>query len=725
MLYLFCANFIDTFSFRLYNEYRGFFTQFCTQNTVRLGVINMATINDIAKIAGVSTSTVSHTVNKTRYVSPELVERVEKAIQELDQLPNFVRKKANTLTKSTSTKYILFLISDKKSTFQQQVESQVDELLSNTEYVLITLNYCKDNRRLEILDSYFMNTPGLAGIIAFPDEDELALESMLGSVKLPVVILGREMKNFTTDSIVSDTFDGAYKATKHLIKNGHEHIAFLGSAQNRNPQRLGGYCKALKDYDISFNPDYAISNLNSETEIFGRLDNMLSGNQIPTAVLAANFSTVLPLFKYIEAHNILCPKDLSIVSFNDFEWAPLHTPPITCVKQNTSEFARLAVSMLMERIYRSESANAPTHGINYKHIVLPTKLNVRASTCGIGRGPFGEKAENADSLILSEQEMEMIRNKGYSAAISFHYAGKAWMQLQQKGIKEIFDHLGISIIAITDAHFKPELQCKQLDSLLLLEPDVIIAIPTDNTQTSEAFKRIATSNSKLVLIANIPDGLTSSDYVSCVSTNEHSHGRNMGQGLGEYMLKHGLKNVGLIKHGVKNFYTTNQRDNAAEQVLVEEFPEITICGTIEFAFESEVFQKTYEFIKRNPSIEALYVSWDGPAMEVISALSEATRTDIVVVTGDLDYPIAMNMAKGGMIKMLSAQCPFEQGQAIALAAANSLLGKATPSFIGVEPISVTCENLLKSWKQVFKEDPPLQLKEAFRQNPNYVVDKIN
>ena len=53
----------------------------------------MATINDIAKIAGVSTSTVSHVVNRTRYVSPELVERVEKAIQELDELPNFIVKK--------------------------------------------------------------------------------------------------------------------------------------------------------------------------------------------------------------------------------------------------------------------------------------------------------------------------------------------------------------------------------------------------------------------------------------------------------------------------------------------------------------------------------------------------------------------------------------------------------------------------------------------------------
>jgi len=79
------------------------------------------------------------------------------------------------------------------------------------------------------------------------------------------------------------------------------------------------------------------------------------------------------------------------------------------------------------------------------------------------------------------------------------------------------------------------------------------------------------------------------------------------------------------------------------------------------------------------------------------------------------------MAKGGMIKMISAQCSYEQGQAIALAAANAMLGKKTPSFIGIEPISVTPANLLKSWSQIFKEEPPSELKQAFKKSANYIA----
>ena len=73
--------------------------------------------------------------------------------------------------------------------------------------------------------------------------------------------------------------------------------------------------------------------------------------------------------------------------------------------------------------------------------------------------------------------------------------------------------------------------------------------------------------------------------------------------------------------------------------------------------------------------------------------------------------------------MLSAQCPYEQGEAIALAAANALLGKETPSFVGIEPVCVSPENLLKTWKNIFKEDPPAELRNAIRQNPNHVSQK--
>lgn len=682
----------------------------------------MTTINDIAKMAGVSTSTVSHVVNRTRYVSPELVEKVEKAIEELEELPNFIVKKTKGGRNTAEQKYILFLASEKGSLFQEQVEAYTDSLLKDTEYVLISVNYNKEPEKLEILRASLMGPQQLCGIIAFPDEADVLKKDFFQDICVPVVLIGKSVEGFETDVLLPDTLEGGYRVTKHLIKSGHENIAFLGSSQDYAAKRFEGYKSALEDNGIAFNSKLAFINLNTETEIFGVLDRMLTETVTPTAVIAANSFPLVPLLKYLNAHNISIPKDISVVSMNDFEWASLLTPGITCINKQPEEFAEMAVKILSERIRKGEAADASELHMKYQNIKLAAQLNVRGSTCGIGRGPFGEKAESADVLVLSETEKEAVRQKEYTAAISFHYTGKAWMQLQEKGIKKIFGDLGISLIAVTDAHFDASLQCKQLESIQFLEPDILIAIPVDSQDTAGAFQKIAGSNTKLVLITNIPDGITSKDYVSCISVNEHSHGRNMGNGLGEYMVHHGLKNVGMIRHGDKNFFATKQRDDAAEQVLAEEFPEIHICGQIDFLSEGEVYRKTLEFMKRHPETEALYVSWDGPALEAMKALTETNRTDVAVVTGDLDYSIAMNMAKGGMVKMLSAQCPYEQGEAIALAAANALLGKPTPSFIGIEPVCVTSENLLKTWNGIFREEPPMEMRRAIRQNSNYIYE---
>ena len=90
----------------------------------------------------------------------------------------------------------------------------------------------------------------------------------------------------------------------------------------------------------------------------------------------------------------------------------------------------------------------------------------------------------------------------------------------------------IQIIAVVDAHFDPELQSKQLRSLKLLEPDILISIPTDTKITSQAYHEIASGKTKMIFMSNIPNGFKANDYVSCISVNERSHGRNIGRGLG-------------------------------------------------------------------------------------------------------------------------------------------------------------------------------------------------
>ena len=668
------------------------------------------TIKDIAERAGVSISTVSHVVNQTRYVSPELVKKVEQAIRQFDYLPNFViKKQKNSQSAQVNGKGILFLKAGHNSFFGQDVEQKVVQALKGFDYFLLTANY-QGPVQFQNLDEDILSHPGIAGIIAFPGTASEDMLQVLQRKKLPLVVISNAVDGISADYIASDSEDGVYRAVLHLIRNGHEHIAFLCEDLGEKTSRYKGYHRAMEESGITQDPGLLHTGLTAQETIYAALDQMFERNVPPTAVLAGTHSIVAPLFQYMNLHNIKCPKDLSVIGFNDFEWGTLNSPPITIVKQDADGIAKAAVGRLIELIEKPKSKQAE-HAL----ITLPTKLVVRSSTAGVARGPFGEKADSIESLILTEQEMEDIAKHNYTAAISFHYMGKALMDLTLRGVMSVFKQLNISLIATTDAHFNPQLQSKQLESICLLEPDVIISMPTDNKKTASAFRRVAQSKSKLILITNVPEGLSPGDYVSCISTNERSHGRNIGQGLGEYMTAHGLKNALFIKHGA-DFYGTNQRDAAAEQVICEEYPRINICGTASFLREEDVYDLTLRLLQKHPEAEALYVSWDGPALEAMRAITDAGRRLLPISTGDLDYSAALIMARGGMIQFISAQRPYEQGEAIALAAANALLGKAAPSFVGIEPVSVTPENLLKTWAQIFKEDPPLELKEALKKN---------
>ena len=107
-------------------------------------------------------------------------------------------------------------------------------------------------------------------------------------------------------------------------------------------------------------------------------------------------------------------------------------------------------------------------------------------------------------------------------------------------------------------------------------------------------------------------------------------------------------------------------------------------------------------------------------MEALRALQELGRTDVVISTGDLEYQSALVLAGGGMIKGLAAQRPYDQGRAVALAAAISLLGRKVPTYVTIEPTKITPANLLRAWKSIYREDAPAELADRLRESPGYM-----
>ncbi|MDD3168294.1 MAG: LacI family DNA-binding transcriptional regulator [Eubacteriales bacterium] len=667
------------------------------------------TIKDVAGVADVSIATVSHVINKTRYVSPDLVKRVEEAIAST----GYKLSKKTRNIQANRVPAVALLVPDISSRFFSEVVKSIDEFLKHQGYALIVCSCNEDvNREREYLH-YLLQDERIQGIMIAPttqDPDDLKI--LVGG-HTPYIFLDRMIEGIDAPAVLSDNVGGIYKATSHLIKSGHERIglALWREKITTTTERLKGYQKALEEFNIPFDEKLVINccdDSQQNDDLFYRFWIMPSR---PTAIICGNNTLSLRAIKFTNEFAIECPKDLSIIGYGDYEWSPILNPPLTTISQSPKELGLKAIQVMMDRI-KGQIERADVCRV-------PVDLIIRKSTQMIGRGPFGEKASNPEDLDLTEQEIEQIKKGNYTAAISFHYSGKEWMRLHEMGIRDVFNKLGVKILSITDAHFDADLQCKQLEGLLLQEPDVIISIPTDEVRTAESFKKIVDSKTGLVLINNVPEGLKPGDYITCVSVNERENGHNAGKLLGELFKNEEDIKVGLICHGAP-FFATRQRDFAAEQVINEQFRNITIAAKENFMIEDRVYNVCRDMVKAHPEIRGIYVSWEGPAVEAMRALSDLGREDISIVTSDLDLDVAVNIAKRGVIKALSSQRPYEQGVAMAYAAANAFLGKKVHSFIGVQPYAVHRKNLIKAWKDIIKTKEPQVLVDAIKENERYL-----
>ena len=130
-------------------------------------------------------------------------------------------------------------------------------------------------------------------------------------------------------------------------------------------------------------------------------------------------------------------------------------------------------------------------------------------------GPNGEKPEAASTVTLTDEELAKIKDMKATAAIVMHYGGNDWSQAQIDGLKAQFGKMGIEVIAVTDAGFKPEKQVSDIETVMAQKPNIIVSIPTDPVATAAAYKAAADAGVKLVFMDNVPTGFTAGkDYVS-------------------------------------------------------------------------------------------------------------------------------------------------------------------------------------------------------------------
>ena len=629
------------------------------------------TIKEIAEMAGVSIATVSHVINRTRYVRPELVDKIEKIIVETGYQNKIADKERKLLVGREST--IVAVIPNIENTIYRDMVAYVKQLVSVQGYqflVAITDNDLKEEA--QVLAGLLVNKK-VAGIIHAPVSDVASNYTKLIQSGVPFVCVERNILGSGIDSVEFRDREAIFKGADYLLASGHKNVLFFRESTDSTTrdERTKGFLNALEKYNINTND----ANIVDVTLEKGEDDCMLAIQKAlrryrPTAVLAGGNRITLYLMKTLRDMGIDCPGEISVVGFGDESWSELTYPPLTILRRDVKGLSAKAVGMLFEKI---------NTGVAISHdCYADVELVVRKSTKMLDNGPFGDKAAAPDSVVLTKEEKHRLKAGHYRVAISFHYTGTSWAELHEKGIRE-------------------ELE----------KPDAVIAIPADDSRTREKFQELS-KVSKLVFISNVPDGMSKNSYVSCVSVNESENGTNTGRMLGEYCKENKKKKAGFIIHGAA-FYGTRVRDNAAERIIKDSYPDIDIVTIRSFGEISNAYQVAKDVITANPEIEAMYVSWDRPALLAIKALKELGREDVAVFTTDLDHGIARCMEEG-IVKGLSTQRPYEQGRAAAAVVAKSLVSEEQlPKYVGVQPYQVEPKQLRLAWKEIFHESMPDRL----------------
>ena len=335
----------------------------------------MTTMAEVARLAGVSVTTVSHVLNKTRPVAPETERLVRDAVARTGYRHNLAARAL--ATQSTTT--IGLAMSLVTNPYFGELARNVEERLRRAGFSLVLAN-TNDDAALEVEVIEHLRARRVSGLITVSLEGSAELTATLEGMrdeKFPVVLLDRR-STLEVDQVYSESEVSTFDLAAHLAAQGHRRIAFVaGSPESSTAMdRLTGHRRAVAELGLDDDPALVLAGDSDERRTTEVVAEHLSSSRRASALLVSNNQMTLGALRALRAAGLRIPRDIALVCYDDFDWADLFEPQLTAVAQDVPTLAASAVDLLLARI--ADPGRAP------QRIVVPTALHHRES-CGCGR----------------------------------------------------------------------------------------------------------------------------------------------------------------------------------------------------------------------------------------------------------------------------------------------------------------------------------------------------
>jgi len=326
-------------------------------------------MNDVARLAGVGTMTVSRVLSGSVRVSEETAKRVHEAIAALNYRPNEVAR----ALRERHSRQIGVLVPNLLDPFFAICAHTVSAVANEHGYsvIIATDNADRDKQYKEASQMLRRQVEGLVLVPAGTDAPSITPEEFRN---LPVVSLDRPLENTSYDGVVVENKFGAQLGVNHLIQHGHKRIAFFGLLPQMYTIKLRheGYCEAMGKAGLELESHFGNA---TQEEMVATMRSVLSGSNPPTAIFCGNNLIARNAFHALCHLQVRIPDAMALVGFDDFETANILNPALTVVRQPITEMARIGANLLFSQLWNKEA------GFRGKITVLPVELVVRDS-CG-------------------------------------------------------------------------------------------------------------------------------------------------------------------------------------------------------------------------------------------------------------------------------------------------------------------------------------------------------
>jgi LacI family transcriptional regulator, galactose operon repressor len=327
------------------------------------------TIYDVARLAGVSTATVSRALNDTGQIAPATRQAIAAAVEQLGYSPNPIAR--SLVTNSTQT--IALLLPDITNPFYAALVHGIQDYALSRDHTMLLCTTESDPEReeqyLNLLRSKRVDGALVDGLVLPPDRIARFVRD-----GFPIVCLDRDIDSSSIPLVQVDNRLGGRLAVEHLLSLGHERIAHVTGARELriSEERLAGYLDALAAAGIEADNRLVGDGRFTEDGGYEATRELLESQAGFTAVFAGNDLSAIGVVNAIARSGRSVPDDISVVGFDDLRLAAYMSPPLTTIRQPATEIARLATEILMDLTHGKEVSQM-------RHLLEPS-LVVRDST---------------------------------------------------------------------------------------------------------------------------------------------------------------------------------------------------------------------------------------------------------------------------------------------------------------------------------------------------------